>query len=458
MKDMRCAIRLALAALSLIAPVGVPVAEACVCDANPPCAATWYADVVFVGTAVNEIPEALGGSFTWIVQNVAVTQKLRGSIDGSVTFVPGERPTPEQVAQATSFGAVAYGGSDCDYRFQVGRQYIIYANRTADGRWRTSRCSGTKPIEQARDDLDYFGSLSTAEPVGRLYGKIERNVIDPSDRAKSRRVPAAGVAVALTSESNRLMVTTDADGKLDVRLPPGEYTIAPVVPETVRVSGAPIQRRLAARGCATVYFSLIANGRIEGRVVQENGSSVPRASVHVIPVDLPLDERPDDYTTAPSGSTDQNGRFRIDGILPGRYVLGVNARFGPQLDAPYAVTYFPGVPRKDASVVVIGDGERKSGFTIVVKPLTKTTISGVVLFSFGSPVADALVTAAPGNPTGMSISSGKTDSSGAFQLRVLSGLSYAITAIVQTADGLRRAETTVFVDQQTEGIRLSIRR
>jgi hypothetical protein len=182
-------------------------------------------------------------------------------------MVSGDQPTPEQIAQAISSGAVSFGGSDCDYRFQVGGRYLIYARRTANGRWTTSRCSGTKPIEAAGEDLDYFASLPTAEPVGHLYGKIERYVSDPSDPAKSRRIPAAGVAVALTSESSRLTLTTDADGKLDVRVPPGEYTIAPVVPQTVRVYGAPIRRPLPARGCATVYFSLIANGRIEGRVV-----------------------------------------------------------------------------------------------------------------------------------------------------------------------------------------------
>jgi hypothetical protein len=288
--------------LWLIAPLGVPVAQACVCDASPPCSATWQADAVFVGTAVNEVWEPLGGSLRWMVQNVAVTQKLRGSVDASITLVSGDQPTPEQIAQATSAGAVGWGGSDCDYRLQVGGQYIIYARRTAYGRWTTSRCSGTKPIQEAAKDLEYFASLSTAEPVGRLYGKVEREVIDPFDPSKSRRVPAAGVAVALTSDSNRLMVTTDAEGNLDVRVPPGEYSIAPVVPETVRAYGAPLHRSVAARGCGTVYFSP-----------------------------------------------------------------------------------FPGVSRQETPVVEIGEGERKAGFTIVVKRLTETTISGVVVFTNGQP-------------------------------------------------------------------------
>jgi len=161
---------------------------------------------------------------------------------------------------------------------------------------------------------------------------------------------------------------------------------------------------------------------------------------------------------APEAFLDENGRFSIDGILPGRYVMGVNARFGPQLDSPYAITYFPGVPRQNASVIEISEGERKSGFTIVVKPLLETTIHGVVVFADGRPVTKAMVTATPVSLAGMSIASSTADTSGAFQLRVLSGLTYVINALTDTNNGLRQADTTVFVDQQTEGIRLSIRR
>src|SRR3954471_8433855 len=97
-----CAIRLALAVLWLIAPVGMRVAEACVCDANPPCAATWSADAVFVGTVVNEVWEPLGGSVTWLVHNVAVTQTLRGSVGPSAALETGE-PADARTASGSDF-------------------------------------------------------------------------------------------------------------------------------------------------------------------------------------------------------------------------------------------------------------------------------------------------------------------------------------------------------------------
>jgi hypothetical protein len=144
----------------------------------------------------------------------------------------------------------------------------------------------------------------------------------------------------------------------------------------------------------------------------------------------------------------------VDAILPGRYVVGVNARSGPRLISPYPATYFPGVSRRDASVVEIGEGERKTGFIIVVSPLAETTVSGVAVFDDDRPVVEATVVAMPIDQKGMIMSASTTDASGGFELRLLTGVSYLIRAETRTEGGLRRAETVIFVDEQKEGIRI----
>jgi hypothetical protein len=73
-------------------------------------------------------------------------------------------------------------------------------------------------------------------------------------------------------------------------------------------------------------------------------------------------------------------------------------------------------------------------------------------------IVEANVTAAPVDHRGMIMGSSKTDSSGAFELRLLAGVSYLIRAGIRTEDGFRQAESVVFVDQQKEGLHLSIRR
>jgi hypothetical protein len=347
--------------------------------------------------------------------------------------------------------------STCDYEFEPGREYVIYARRTEDGLWTTSLCSGTKPVEEAAADLEYVENIPLAEPTGRVYGTIERTMTDPADRTAAVNVPALGIPVALVSADRRFTIATDADGKLDVQVPPGDYTVSPVVTQAVRAYGAPQQVSVPARGCAPVYFSLVANGRIEGRVVTRDGRPVPRVSVDVIPADLPAGQRPESHTTAPSGRTDESGRFAVDPILPGRYVVAVNARSGPQLSSPYATTYFPGVNRTAARAIELGDGERQTGLTIVVTPLEETTVSGRVTFDDDRPVVNANVTAAPVDHKGTITSSATTDNSGAFQLRVLSGVTYVIRTGTRTPEDFKR-ETVLLVGADNGAVRFTIRR
>jgi hypothetical protein len=446
------------AATLVVLTVGVRDADACVCGVNPPCAAAWHADAVFVGTVVDRVSEVIAGETRWTVNHVAVTQRLRGSVDSFITLLPAARPTAEQIELWKSANSSGGFRSSCDYGFTVGRQYVIYARRTADGRWTTSECAGTKPIEDGAADLDYFASLSAAPATARIYGNIDRTVFDPNDRAKTRAVPAAGVSVELTDGSRRLLATTDAQGKLDVRVPPGDYMVAPIVTPAVRVYGAPKEVSAPARGCAPVYFSLISNGRIEGRVLSREGTGLAHASVDVIPADLGENEKPESYTTAPSGTTDEKGQFVVDAVLPGRYVIAINSRFGPRLRAPYATTYFPGGPRKDAEVVEIGDGERKTDFTIVVSPLREVTLSGVVTFDDARPVEEANVTVTPVDRPSSIMSSSRTNRTGEFELRVLAGLRYHVRASVRTADGVRQTLIIRPVEDEKEIVRLVIAR
>ena len=285
----------------------------------------------------------------------------------TVTISPVYEASEEEIALSLERDKVLAGRNSCEYVFRPGDEYIVYASRTADGHWTTSTCSGTKPLAEAKADLEYFASLPAAEPIGRLYGTIQRTILDDSDPLKTRNVPAAGVAVSLSTGSRRMTATSDAGGRLNVQLPPGDYTVAPVVPDSVHVYGGPKEVTLVARGCAPVSFSLISDGQIEGRVVLDDGSPVKKVTVGVIPVTLPEGTRtPVSFTIAPIATSDAQGHFRIDAILPGTYFLAVNPH-GQYGSSPYPTTYFPDGGRDTAIAIDVGDGERKTGYTIIVR-------------------------------------------------------------------------------------------
>ena len=215
------ACRVAVAALLVVCSAGVRSAEACSCPATLACAAAWRADAVFIGTVVDSKPERVGGLLSWTVTSVAVSQTFRGSVGAFVTLVPGDCPSAERIARSQAYGQEATMMSSCDYDFQPGRQYLIYARRTAEGQWTTAMCTGTKPVEDAAADLDYLATIPGAEPTGRVYGSVERAVDNHADRTTLTAVPATGVQVAIVSGASRITTRTDKEGKIDVQVPPG---------------------------------------------------------------------------------------------------------------------------------------------------------------------------------------------------------------------------------------------
>jgi len=170
--------------------------------------------------------------------------------------------------------------------------------------------------------------------------------------------------------------------------------------------------------------------------------------VDLIPVDAPDGRPPDNLDVARSGMTDADGRFEVDAILPGRYFIAVNARFGARLDSPYAPTYFPHGDRESATAIEIGEGERKRGFAITVRPLAETGIRGRVVSADEQPVPGADVTIWSTYARGMMIASTKSDSAGTFQVRVPGELTYLLKAAARTPAGARQGDAIVTVTPQ----------
>ena len=451
------AIRLSLVVVFLAALVLAPhtarIASACSCMENPTCAAVGMADAVVVGAVLERKRETVGGSLGWTVHTVAVSRTLRGSADPIVTLVPDVLVTADALERSKAYPGEQTLGSSCDYPFEIGEQYVIYLRRTPSGRWTTSPCAGTKPLAKAAEDLDYIADLVTAPRDARVYGSVTRMVRDPSDPTRTGTKPAPGVRIALTGAAG-FTVTSDAKGEFDLKVPPGEYSVAPAVSSMVKVYGGP--RRIALReySCAPVRFSLIANGRVEGRVVHPDGTAVMDASVDLVPAGEPFDPK-SSLDLVPSRNVDKEGRFAIDGIMPGRYLLAINARFGPRAISPYKPTYLvsrDGEPR----VFELGEGERLTGFTVVVTPLTRTTLAGHVAFADGRPAPDANVSAVPVDFRGSSVGFTKTNNTGDFELQVFAGLSYVLRAGATTPAGYRQTETAIAVDGPQEGLQLRI--
>ncbi len=171
---------------------------------------------------------------------------------------------------------------------------------------------------------------------------------------------------------------TGADGKFAVtQLPPGEYVISAEKPGFQAEGGPTNQLKLdAGQKKETVKLVLIPGGAITGRVVDADGQPVESAMVSV----------PD----GGGAMTDDQGRFRIGGLRPGRFKLIATLRIlpatGPETrtdgsEQPnYAATYYPGVlEEKAAGHVAVRAGAETSGIEVRLVKTPVVRVAGTVI-------------------------------------------------------------------------------
>lgn len=120
----------------------------------PVCQQLWmggdeFPPVVFEGTVVSVERES----------DAARSSDGRSYPSRKVTF----RDIKGWIGEDSTWVTTGMSDADCGYQFEVGRRYVIDANRNpADGTLRTGICSQTRPVEQATELLAYLKTL--AEP------------------------------------------------------------------------------------------------------------------------------------------------------------------------------------------------------------------------------------------------------------------------------------------------------
>ena len=128
-----------IAAILLFAPTAS--AYACSCTETPSVQSSFdAASAVFLGEV------------TIIANNVAQLPQ------NQVTFVVREQFKGEAKAQLEL--RTASIPTACGYPFQVGEQYVVYAEESAGG-LRTSLCSRTRRVEDAHEDLTILRAVSS---------------------------------------------------------------------------------------------------------------------------------------------------------------------------------------------------------------------------------------------------------------------------------------------------------
>jgi hypothetical protein len=349
-----------------------------------------------------------------------------------VSIAPGQ--TAVGVDLALARGGVALGGRLLDagggpisggtvLAMQLERDrdpptFTIYqAASGEDGGYRLLLPPGRYALRATAD------GYADGHAIAELHARAEVRdlVLQPAARVAGRvldagsRLPVAGARVSLEPAGvARILlppVESDAEGSFRFqRVPAGQYRV--LAREGGRAGVASVQ--MATAGAAEALEVLLAPAAaIEGTVRTPTGAPVAGARVSIR-----LHDRVGPTLPLSGGASDAGGRFRVEGLLPGRYVLMVEADgFAPIFGE---------------DVVLVGSEVARRALTLA----EAAAVSGLVLRADGTPAAGAKIEARSSSGPASRMERAVADADGRFTVGGLGAGQLTVTA--QDATGVGR--------------------
>lgn len=413
---------LAMAAAALV-PRAV---DACSCmGPRPSCEAAWQVDAVFVAQVAR-----VERTSTGVRAHVMPLETFSGPSD-IVAIDTGN------------------GGGDCGYAFQPGETYLIYARANA-GRYSTGICNRTRPLDQATEDLDYLRTTArTPSNLGVLRGTAWRT--DPNYGGTSQRTPYPGLRVVVRRSGVQEERQTDASGRYELLLPPGEYEVRAEAPDRLYATTMPSRVQLRnARGCAEADVSVQSDGRIRGRVVDARGQPVGG-----LPVELVAPVWHGFTRVGQPVATASDGAYEFTRVPPGTFYVAFDTlRRDPSRRVQERV-FAPGtLDPAAASAIVLAPTERVAAADFVMPDAAGAVrLGGQVRTPDGQPVEGARVYLRVAPPTSIFFFGppAVSDRNGEFAMVVPGDAVYDVT--VELPSGLQRTRGLALTARPSQGDR-----
>lgn len=338
--------------------------EACSCAGpHAPCEAAWQVDAVFVAQVVR-----VERTSTHIRAHLMPLETFRG---------------PSDILSIDT----GLGGGDCGYSFQPGEAYLIYARGDKAGRYSTGICNRTRPLSQAAEDLDYLRTTArTPSNLGVLRGIVVRT--DTNYGGASQRNPHPGIRVVVRGKGVQEERQTDANGRYELLLPPGEYEVKAEAPEGLYATTLlPVQLR-NARGCAEANISLASDGRVRGRVVDARGQ--PLAG---LPVELVTRVFYGFTRAGQPVATGTDGTYEFTRVPPGTFYVAFDTLRRDLSRRVQERVFAPGtLDPAAAAAIVLAPAERVTAADLVLPDAAGAVrLAGQVRTPDGQPVEGARV-------------------------------------------------------------------
>jgi len=416
--------RRSLLSISLFLFAGPFTAFACTCSNAPPgrCAGLQADDVVFLGTVtgVETFPASPPPTDTSAADNPGATAVSRYSFQINELFAG---PDTQEMD-------VWSGGDDgdCAFRFRKGEQYIVYTNKSEDGRLFATICSGTRPASEGRALLPQLRAMRNGQRVASVFGVLRRSdppLLAPSDDPDD---PLPHIKLKLRSKDDRFATSTGPDGVYtfyDVHA--GEYIYTADLPARFEFTQKTLHGglppfRIPNGACFEYNVNALPTGKIRGSVLGPDKKPLAIASVELYRAD-----RYDDSQPGLWGFQGSKGIFEFDHIGPGEYILVFNRLNRMAPNSPFPRSFYPGTPdRSGAKFIKLKDGQQLLKADLHLKDGFPTRLLRVHLkWPDGRPPGEVTVMAKAEqgeNPAAHKISDG------VYQFTLLESTQYTISA------------------------------
>ncbi|MCY0986328.1 carboxypeptidase-like regulatory domain-containing protein [Nannocystis sp. ILAH1] len=317
----------------------------------------------YTGMAEAQVHVGIGETSSLVLVRVYPATSVRGKIvgPGGSSCEVGTVSLSERLTRRTAWGAVEADG-EVAIRGLLPGTYEVGVH-----------CEGYVSEDS------YEAIVVGDAPIGGMTWRVK------AGRAIRGKVVDAGGAAVLAETVSAQPVTASLRGTIPVSGPTGpdgSFSLAGLVPGSYELEVSPGPGRpqpprrvvevLADRDLEDVVIALPDGGVVQGRVIDSEGRPVARASMHLR-----------GEQDGGQQECDDEGRFVLQGVAPGRYRATASIDFTPLKRPGQGPDELPGVwvearlgSVTEVEIVVEGRGGR---------------ISGQVIDGSGGPIADAML-------------------------------------------------------------------